>query len=283
MGTGVPRCGLESGAMTATALRPHLRMLWSGFRGQSAYRAALIAGIATNTTFGLLRGSILLATVRAAGGDLGGYHLLAMSSYVWWSQALLGAINVWGRSQLAVRIRTGDVVVDMLRPLDLQAAIIWREVGAGLFTLLPRGVPILLVGALTVGMAPPATVGCWLLAPLSLVCAVALSSAVAYAVGCAGFWLVETRGVQMLVGVSCGFLAGLYVPLALFPHWLRIVAACTPFPSMLMSFTRIAGGAAQTPEALRLVGVQAAWLTAMLLLGRLLTRLGTRRLEVQGG
>lgn len=266
-----------------TALRPHLRMLWSGFRGQSTYRAALAAGVVTNATFGLLRGALLLATVRAAGGELAGYHLLAMSSYVWWSQALLGAINLWGRSQLAVRIRTGDVVVDMLRPLDLQAAIIWREVGAGLFTLLPRGVPLLLVGLFTVGLAPPASPGCWMLAPLSLMAAIALSSATAYVVGCAGFWLVETRGVQVLVSVTCGFLAGLYVPLGLFPHWLRLVADCTPYPSMLMSFTRIAGGAARTPEALALVGVQVAWLAGIVLLGRLLTTLGTRRLEVQGG
>ena len=39
-----------------------------------------------------------------------------------------------------------------------------------------------------------------------------------------GFWLVETRGLQILYMVVSGFLAGLFVPIWIFPQWLETVA-----------------------------------------------------------
>jgi ABC-2 type transport system permease protein len=99
----------------------------------------------------------------------------------------------------------------------------------------------------------------------------------------AGFWLVETRGPQMLYMLASGFLGGLYVPIALFPAWLRTVAAATPFPSIMMYPVDVLSGLGGAGSAAKLVLAQLAWLTAVAAIGQLLTRAGRRRLEVQGG
>ncbi len=268
--------------MRATA-RVYWRLLAAGFRRQSAYRLAALGGLVANLTFGLLKVAILFATVRAAGGRLHGYDTASMSTYVWLSQGLLGSVNLDGRTDLALRVKDGQVAVDFLRPVDLQAATIATEAGRSLFALIPRGLPSVLLGAVVVGMRMPSSPVAYLLGTVSLLLGIIVSAATVYLIAVAGFWLVETRGLQILYMLAAGFLGGLFVPLALFPGWLRTVAQATPFPSIMMYPIDVLSGLGGSGEAVRLVLVQAAWLAGVAAAGQLLTRAGRRRLEVQGG
>lgn len=268
--------------MRATA-RVYWRLLVAGFRRQSAYRLAALGGLVANLTFGLLKVAILFATVRAAGGRLHGYDTASMSTYVWFSQGLLGSVNLSGRTDLALRVRDGQVAVDFLRPVDLQAATIATEAGRSLFALIPRGLPSVLLGAVTVGMQLPTSAVFYLLGAVSLLLGIVISAATVYLIAVAGFWLVETRGLQIFYMLASGFLGGLYVPIALFPQWLRIVAAATPFPSIMMYPVDVLSGLGGAGGSAGLVLAQLAWLAGVAAIGQLLTRAGRRRLEVQGG
>src|SRR5579859_7797178 len=268
--------------MRATAW-VYWRLLVAGFRRQSAYRLAALGGLVANVTFGLLKVAILFATVRAAGGELHGYDTASMSTYVWLSQGLLGSVNLDGRTELALRVKDGQVAVDFLRPVDLQAATIATQAGMSLFALIPRGLPSVLLGALAVGMQMPTSPVFYLLGAVSLLLGIVISAATAYLVAVAGFWLVETRGLQILYMLASGFLGGLYVPLALFPGWLRIVAVATPFPSIMMYPVDVLSGIGGAGSAAELVLAQLGWLAGVAAAGQALTRAGRRRLEVQGG
>lgn len=268
--------------MRAT-VRVYWRLLAAGFRRQSVYRLAALGGLIANLTFGLLKVAILFATVRAAGGRLHGYDTASMSTYVWLSQGMLGSVNLSGRTDLALRVKDGQVAIDFLRPVDLQAATIATEAGGSLFALLPRGLPSVLLGAVTVGILMPASAVFYVLGAVSMLLGIVISAATVYLIAVAGFWLVETRGLQILYMLASGFLGGLYVPIALFPHWLRILAAATPFPSIMMYPIDVLSGFGGAGNAAELVLAQLAWLTGMAAAGQLLTRAGRRRLEVQGG
>jgi ABC-2 type transport system permease protein len=268
--------------MRAT-VRVYWRLLAAGFRRQSAYRLAALGGLVANLTFGLLKVAILFATVRAAGGQLHGYDTATMSTYVWLSQGLLGSVNVTGRTDLALRVKDGQVAVDFLRPVDLQAATIATESGMSLFALIPRGLPSVLLGAAVVGMQMPTSPVFYLLGAVSLVLGIVISAATVYLIAVAGFWIVETRGPQILYMLASSFLGGLYVPIALFPQWLRIVATATPFPSFMMYPIDVLSGIGGAGRAAELVLAQLAWLAGVAVIGQLLTRAGRRRLEVQGG
>ncbi|MGZ4446005.1 MAG: ABC transporter permease [Nocardioides sp.] len=263
--------------------RTYARLLLAGVRRQSTYRLAAFGGLVANTTFGLLKVAILFATVRAAGGELNGYDVGSMSAYIWISQGMLGSVNFNGRTDIAERIKDGQVVVDFLRPLDVQAASITTEVGQALFALLPRGLPSVAIGILVVGMDLPSSAGGYLLGAVSLLLAIVVSATTVYLVAAAGFWLVETRGLQVLYMVVSGFLAGLFVPIDLFPTWLRLLAEGTPFPSMMMTPVAVLSGRTAGLDAVGLVGVQLLWLAGTALAGHLMTRAGRHRLEVQGG
>src|SRR5215469_11434352 len=211
------------------------------------------------------------------------YDIASMRTNVWLSMGLLGSVNLIGRTDLALRVKDGQVAVDFLRPVDLQAATIATEAGGSLFALIPRGLPSVLLGAVTVGIQMPTSPVFYLLGAVSLLLGIVISAATAYLIAVAGFWLVETRGLQILYMLAAGFLGGLYVPIALFPHWLRIVATATPFPSIMMYPIDVISGLGGAGRAAELVLAQLAWLAGVVAVGQLLTRAGRRRLEVQGG
>ncbi len=272
----------SQGTARAT-VRTYWRLLVAGFRRQSTYRLAAFGGLVANTTFGLLKVAVLLAAVRASGGKLNGYDVGTMSAYIWLSQGLLGSLNLHGRTEIGERIKNGDVAVDFLRPLDVHLASVTTEVGRSLFALIPRGLPTVAIGTLAVGMTMPHSIVPYLLGAVSLLLGIVVSATTVYLVAACGFWLVETRGLSILYMVVSGFLAGLFVPIQLFPGWLHAVASATPFPSMLMYPVDVLSGRVTGAASFGLVALQVLWLVVTVAAGQAATRAGRRRLEVQGG
>jgi ABC-2 type transport system permease protein len=157
------------------------------------------------------------------------------------------------------------------------------EVGRSIFALLPRGIPTFVLGVLVVGVPMPSTAAPYVLGAVSVLLGITLAAATVYVVAATGFWLVETRGLQVLYMVVSGFLAGLFVPIQLFPGWLLALATATPFPSMLMYPVDVLSGRVLGAAALGHVAQQVAWLVLVVVVGQAMTRAGRRRLEVQGG
>ncbi|MGK8520108.1 ABC transporter permease [Nocardia asteroides] len=255
----------------------------AGFRRQWRYKLAMFAGLCTNCVFGFVRAAVLVAAVDAA-GDFGGYDRGSIGAYVWLSQGLLGAMQFMGPlGQLDDRVKNGDIAIDFLRPVDIQCGYLADDLGRAACTFLPRGVPSVLVGALTFGLAMPATPGPYLLGVVSVLSAVVISFLCRFVVVLIGFWVVETRGIRLLYYTSGTFLAGLYVPVHMFPTWLEAIAAATPFPSILQSPVDVLSGRVTGADAFAVVGVQLSWVLVIGITGRVLLAAGRRRLEVQGG
>lgn len=264
-----------------------LLVYWSlakaGFRKQSHYLSAMFAGLFTNIVFGFVRASILLTAVRS-GADVGGYDEGSVGAYVWISQGLLGAIQMMGPApEVADRIKNGDVAIDLVRPVDIQIGYLAADLGRAAFTFLPRGLPSVLVGWLTFDLTMPGGSAPYLLGLFSIVLGVTLSFLSQFAIAVLGFWVVETRGLRSLYTVAGTFLAGLFVPVHLFPSWLKWIADGTPFPSVLQTPIDVLSGRVMGVEAVEAVLGQVVWVALVMIAGRLLLRAGARKLEVQGG
>ena len=258
-------------------------LLAAGFRRYSTYRAATAAGALANSVFGAVKAAVLVGTVGSAGGAVAGYDPAQAATFAWVTQALLAPVAVFADDEVARRVRTGDIAVDLARPVDPQLAAWAGDLGRAAFTLLPRGLPPLLLGALTTGLSLPGAPAPYVLGLLCTAVAVSVSFAARWLVNLTAFWLTEIRGVLVLYTVLATVLTGLAVPVAWFPPWLGSLAAATPFPSMLQTPIDVLLARATGAEALRLLGVQLGWLAGLLLAGRVLLRAGASRLVVQGG
>ncbi|WP_328391609.1 ABC transporter permease [Nocardia sp. NBC_00416] len=259
------------------------RLMAAGFRRQWHYKLAMFSGLFTNCVFGFVRAAVMVAAIDATGG-FGGYDAGSIGAYVWISQGLLGAMQFMSAElELAERVRNGDIAIDFLRPVDVQLGNLAADLGRALCTLIPRGVPSLLVGSLTFGLVLPTSPESYLLGAFSVLLAAALSYLSLFALTMVAFWVVETRGIRSLYQTGGTFLAGLFVPVHIFPDWLRAIAESTPFPSMLQVPVDVLSGRVTGWDAAHLVGTQVFWLLVVGAAGRVLLAAGRRKLEVQGG
>jgi ABC-2 type transport system permease protein len=265
------------------SVRAALRLAAAGFRRWSTYRQAALAGAFTNTVFGVIKVSVLFAVAAGTGGAVAGYDRVGLSTYAWTSQALIADVYVFGWTELADRVRSGDIAVDLARPVDLQLAWLAADIGRAAFAIGIRAVLPTVVGALTFGFRLPSDPTAVAMLPLSLLLAVVVSFACRFAISLAAFWIVDVRGVVSVYVLTSNLLCGLILPLQLFPTWLHTVAYATPFPSILQSPTDLVTGQATGLGAVVEVAVQAVWAVAVLGLGRLVLARAVHKLVVQGG
>ncbi len=263
-----------------------MRLYWEiarrGYRRYAAYPAATIAGLFTNTVFGFMRGYVLLALYDNR-GEIGGYDAQDTITYIWLTQAMIGAVALWGWQELALRIRTGDIATDLARPVDLQSSGLAFDLGRAFYQMIFRGLPPLAVGALVFDLTAPSNPLLWLAFLLSVLLAVCVSFAFRFVYNLAAFWLLDYRGTMLLAVITTSFFSGFLIPVRFFPDWLEAIAHATPFPAMVQLPIDIFVGAASGAEVLGVLAIQAGWAAALLVIGRAMLGAGTRRLVVQGG
>ncbi len=240
----------------------------------------MLAGMTTNVVFGLLRVAILAAALKAANGEIADYTLAAANTYVWIGQGLLGFILMWGTNELAERVRSGDVVVDLYRPWNLQSALLAQDVGRSGYAFLTRLVPPMLFGMLLFPFQFPATAAQWPLFLLSAVFALVISFAFRFLIDVSAFWLLDNRGLYGFWNVTSGLVCGLTVPISFFPGWARDVLWMTPFPALLQAPIDVFLGHGSAPKLLL---YQAFWAAVMLGLGHLALQRAVRKVVLQGG
>jgi ABC-2 type transport system permease protein len=117
--------------------------------------------------------------------------------------------------------------------------------------------------------------------PFGLVSAAVLAE-LYVALGLLSFWLSDATPLYWVASKLMFILGGLMLPLELYPRWLQLIAACTPFPSLLAgpgSFVL------HEPDSLAWrLGLQLCfWALVLFGLVELLFRRAVRALQVGGG
>ena len=260
-------------------------LAWSGFRRYITYRQATIAGSFTNIVFGFLRCYVLLAVAAgAAGGRPAGYDPAQLATFVWVGQGLLTVVSLWGWTELADRIRTGDVSADLLRPVHPVVSYLAPDLGRAGHALIFRFVPPIVVGLIFFDFFLP---GRWFTVPLfalSVLLAVVGSLGMRFLVNATAYWLHDARGPIILWTLSSGVLAGLYFPLRFLPDWLAVTLwVATPFPGLLQTPLDVLVERDPPLLQLALVALQAVWAAGLLALCAFVQKRAERRLVAQGG
>lgn len=254
----------------------------AGFRRFATYRQATVASAVTNSVFGFLRCYVLLATLAGSGAAMvAGYDAGQLALYCWASQGLIGVVGLWGWSELGDRIRSGDVVSDLVRPVHPVLSYLAVDVGRAAHGSLTRFTVPLVVGALAFPMHAPQRLTTSPLFLVSTALAVLVSFGGRYLMNAAGFWLLDVRGVNTFWLFATTVLAGLMFPLHFLPTWLRtLVWVATPFPSMLQAPLDVI---TERGPAVLLIAGQAAWAAVMLALCFAVQRRAEHKLVIQGG
>ena len=275
--------------MSSHALGPYRAIFGSRTREELQYRAAALAGLFTQVVFGFIMIMVLLA-FYASSNVVPPLSATETVAYIWLGQALLGLMP-WNVDPAALNaIRSGEVVQELLRPVDTYRlwyarALAWRTVRTTL-----RFVPMIAlamfvfprIGLVTYAMPLPISMATLALFAVAVVLSALLSTAVTLLMQVAMLWTVSPDGVLRIVPAIVIFLSGGLVPLPLFPEWMQPFMARQPLRGLVDTPTRVYSGDLVGVEALSAVGWSVAWVVVLVLIGRWALDRGLRRLVVAG-
>ncbi|MFZ6004877.1 MAG: ABC transporter permease [Actinomycetota bacterium] len=262
-------------------MRLYLEVARRTYRRVATYRGATVAGVFTNTVFGFLLAYVLLAVYEQR-ADVGGFDARDALTFTFVAQGMLMPLGMFSDTEIADRITTGDVVVDLQRPYDHQGW--WAGVGYGkaAYYVIFRGIPPFLAGALVFDLRLPSPANALAFA-LSAALAVGVAFGWRYLLQLSAFWLLDVRGANQLGWLAAQFLAGAFVPLVFLPDWLETTARALPFAAMLQVPLEIWLGKHTGAGLVGMVALQAVWLVLLVASGRAVLSLALRRVVVQGG
>ena len=253
----------------------------AGFRRHSAYRQAMLAAIFTNSVFGFLRLAQIFAVAPAGGAA---YDEPQLATFVWAGQGLIGVVLLWAPTDLADRIRSGDVIADLLRPVDLVWQHLAADLGRGALAVLTRFVGPVVVGLIASELYLPKRAATYALFVISTLLATIVCFGCRFLVNAAAYWLLDARGPLIAWTLLSGALGGLYFPLWFLPHGAALALILgTPFPSLIQLPLDVLVERGSVTDQLAWIGVQAGWVVVMLAVCRWVQRQGERKLVVQGG
>ncbi len=257
-------------------------ILSANFRILLQYRAAAIAGLATQLFWGLIRVMIFEAFYRSTTADQP-MNLDQVTTYIWLGQAFIMLLPWNLDRQIHDLIRSGLVGYELLRPVDLYNLWFARALAFRTAPTLLRALPILTLALLFFGMGPPDSVAAGVAFCLSMIGAVLISCAFTTLLSITLMWTVSGQGVASVGAVSVTILTGMIVPIPFFPDWAQTIINVLPFRGIVDTPYRLYLGHIPASDALYHLGHQLVWTVVLILIGRWLLARGVRRLVMQGG
>jgi ABC-2 type transport system permease protein len=263
-----------------------MRLFWElsklAFRRQITYRAATLAGLATNFFFGLLRAAVLVALYHSR-QEVSGISVEEAVTYTGLSQASIAFLSLFGWYDILRSIHTGAVGADLLKPVSFYRFWLAQDSGRAIAQVFLRSIPILVFYALIFGITTPQTFEHWLGLAISLLLAWSLSFAWRFLLNLPAFWSPNALGIARMGFMFSWFFSGFLMPLRFFPDWFTQICNLTPFPHMVNTIIEIYLGLLSGGELLRALLAQFVWLLLLVFIGRLVLQAGVRKLVIQGG
>jgi len=265
-------------------MRLYVELARRSFRQQLTYRGAALAGLFTNSIFGMMIAGVYMGLYSSedSAGDVvvRGWSADETLTLVWINQSLLMTVYMWGWWEVIRTIQSGAIVTDLLKPMDFLAYWLSRDLGRAAAHFLIRGLPTFAVGNLFFDLLPPDSVLRWGAFMLSIFFAVVVSFLFRFLLNLAGFWIIDHRGLNYIAMATLNLLSGFLIPLAFFPGPIRALANALPFRAIIMIPNEIYLGQISMLQGL---GHQIGWIVIMVVAARWIMDRGEKKVVIQGG
>lgn len=246
------------------------------------YRAAMIASFGTLIFWGFIKGMILKA-FYAESSAMQPITLAEGITFIWLGQTLLQLMPWVIDKEVETKVKTGNIIYELARPLDLYNFWYVRALAMRLVPLFMRSVPLYFLALLFFGLSAPISWQAGIGFCLSVLLAAFLSSSMTTMVIISFFWTVSGEGIQRLLPHTSMLLTGLIVPLPLFPQWLQPFLNIQPFRGLVDIPSRIYTGVIPEQQILFYLLFQIAWIAVFVVGGRALLNRAISRMVIQGG
>lgn len=192
--------------------------------------------------------------------------------------------STWLAYYLAQDIRLGGLSPWLLRPTTMTIHYVSNNIGEKIIKL-PLLLPLIGLVALAFGrdLSLPTDPVAWLLFCLSVPLAAAIAFLIDVVIGSLAFWIEDVGGLIDIKELTSSFLAGRFVPLALFPEALQPLIKVQPFRYTLSFPLEVLTGGLSSHETLYGLACQIGYCLALWSCYRFMWRIGLRSYTSPGG
>ena len=182
--------------------------------------------------------------------------------------------------RMNAQIRSGDIVNDLLRPMDFKLMMLFKHFGNTMIKSLIIAIPTFLFAIRLISDVPFSADRIFV-GLVSVVLAYAIHFLYSLVIGMLAFFLIVTWPLNMLLGAIYKLLSGIWIPVTMFPEFLYRINLFLPFRAVYaIPVSLLTGSAIDVRES---IFCQLVWIAVFLVLAEFVWVKGYRKLVVQGG
>lgn len=224
--------------------------------------------------------------VSSGGQTMNGFTMPQMVVYIFLMFLTSTLISSDGTYGIGEEIRDGSIAMRMIKPISYNSTFLFQELGNKIMTVFVIIIPLivgveicrgLLMGSLQFNLA------LFLLYITSCVLAYLINFFFNICFGFIAFVIKYLWGANMMKNSIIGFLSGSIIPLSFLPDTLETVFLILPFSSLNYTPVMIYMGVYSGASLLFYLGLQLFWVLVFWGLSKLLWKVATKHLCVQGG
>jgi ABC-2 type transport system permease protein len=214
--------------MTVRKLSRYGFILRTAARQQWAYRGELgIQTISMVVFMGIFMA--LWTTVYGVSGrtELAGYRLTQVVWYLGMAETIaLSSSRIF--NEISAAVRAGDLAYTLSRPLSYPFYQVANSLGNSVPRFLVNFLTAIVVVSIGIGQFAGSLQGVIAFLAMAMM-ALLLDALIAVLIGLAAFWLEEVFPVFLIYQKLLFTVGGMFIPLEMFPDWLRKLVAWMPF------------------------------------------------------
>ncbi|WP_195576643.1 ABC transporter permease [Paenibacillus sp. 1001270B_150601_E10] len=215
--------------------------------------------------------------------ELSGFTWPQMKAYIFITFLTNSLISWYSETRISKKILSGEVAMDLLKPLDFQKARAAETIGSslmeGAIAAIMIGVTLVLAGGI---MLPESSLTLALFI-ISLLASLLIKFCIVYIVGLICFWTSNSIGVAWMRAAVTNFLSGAIIPLSFFPAWLEFLARVLPFQGIVYIPASIYLERMSTIEAVQGIGMQLIWIIVLWIAAKGMWNWAVRQVTIYGG
>lgn len=251
------------------------------------YRAAALAGIATQFFFGMIFILVYYAFYKSNPNSSLPMDWNNLVTYIWLSQAFYALIYPYERdAELLNMIKDGNLAYEILRPENLFIKFYVKMIAKKMVSSLLRCFPVIMISFIIPNpfkLSLPLSLIHFILFLISLLISCLLVSVLTIIVHILTMFTIDSKGIIGIYSVISEVFSGATIPIPFFPEFLKKIAYILPFRYICDLPFRIYSGDIILIEGITLLMQASLWIITLIILGLLITRSALKKAVIQGG
>ncbi len=183
---------------------------------------------------------------------------------------------------LSQKIRRGSLATQLVRPLDFLYYYFWLNFGQRIIQFLIYCVPLVLIGALLLGLKFTGWTNL-ILFSISACLAIVLNFALSAFVALGSFWLTEYQGIRWAYRGLFSIFSGFIFPLTFFPQFWQKVFSFLPFQYVVFAPIQTYLGKYSTIGIVENMLAQVVWIVILITAITFIWRRAMKSFSAPGG